>query len=576
MFSRNYFLLAVIAITIMVTSCGKKAPTQAKYIPKDASLVLVFNPATLEAKLKEGKLSYDSIANVFADEFNADSAAKNEWNEFKESGINLNDNLYFFQQQKGGSLTNPSSTFCLMASIKDASKFDTYIQTKAKKDNKTISKETNCSYVKLDGNNAVTWNKDVVMLTVYTPSYKASFDSVGNYVMPNEEENAKQLKEMALSYYSLKEVEQVTSVDVFNNMFKEKADMYMFGGTGSTLAMLSATPLNIPKLQELLKDNYSASTLNFDKGKIVATSVSHTNPILSSILKKYAGPTVNTSFMEGFPSQNVNGFILASFNPELFDGLLKELEVKGMLEGVLAQQGLTSADIFKSIKGDINVGMADFTLASKEVSYPMGNGKNYTYTTEVPSAKLIVSAPIADKNAFEKLMNKAAENNLVVKRGEAYVGGDLVKSSGLFILATAKELVIASDSATYAAYTAGGSKSNISSNIVSELKGKSTGGYFNIASILNGLTPTIKDEMGKKVLAALQATFKEAVFTSDNFNDGKVSSNMYVSMANDKENSAVSIARLIINIYNTIKEQKKNAIPAEGYPLSDSTTVPTK
>ena len=44
--------------------------------------------------------------------------------------------------------------------------------------------------------------------------------------------------------------------------------------------------------------NYSASTLSFEDGKIVLKGTSYTNPLLSSILKKYAGPTVNLSAID--------------------------------------------------------------------------------------------------------------------------------------------------------------------------------------------------------------------------------------------------------------------------------------
>ncbi|MFX5344429.1 hypothetical protein ABTC63_21580, partial [Acinetobacter baumannii] len=88
------------------------------------------------------------------------------------------------------------------------------------------------------------------------------------------------------------------------------------------LNALSNAPIQIPKLEELTKDNYAASTLSFDAGKININSTSYTNPALTALLKKYAGPTVNLSLLEKYPSQNIQGIFLASFNPEIFGGLL--------------------------------------------------------------------------------------------------------------------------------------------------------------------------------------------------------------------------------------------------------------
>ncbi|MFX8860289.1 hypothetical protein ABTM70_19175, partial [Acinetobacter baumannii] len=88
-------------------------------------------------------------------------------------------------------------------------------------------------------------------------------------------------------------------------------------------------------LEELTKDNYAASTLSFDAGKININSTTYTNPALTALLKKYAGPTVNLSLLEKYPSQNIQGIFLASFNPEIFGGLLQQLEVEGLVNSFL-------------------------------------------------------------------------------------------------------------------------------------------------------------------------------------------------------------------------------------------------
>jgi hypothetical protein len=176
-------------------------------------------------------------------------------------------------------------------------------------------------------NSSVAWNKEVVIVTMYNKDSKMSFDSLGNYQTPDEAVTKKEQKAEVARYFSLKADENMGSIALFNDLFKEKADGYAFSTSSGTLAALSAIPLNLPKLQELLKDNYSTATFNFEDGKIVAKSVTHTNPMLSSLLKKYAGPTVNIAALEKYPSQNINGAMLVSFNPELFNGLLKELEV---------------------------------------------------------------------------------------------------------------------------------------------------------------------------------------------------------------------------------------------------------
>ncbi len=558
-------LLLITTVVITLASCGSKTPKETKYIPKDATAVVVVNPKSLEDKMKTGNLSLDSFVNKFNEkEDTANQAkAKKLWDDFKASGVSLDDNLFLFVVQKGNMQKGQSTAVSVLATIKDEAKFEAYVkkQQEQLKDN-GIQKESNFSYLVSSYNSSVAWNKEVVIVTMYNKDSKMSFDSLGNYQTPDETVTKKEQKAEVARYFSLKADETVGSIALFNDLFKEKADGYLFTTSSGTLAALSAMPLNLPKLQELLKDNYSTATFNFEDGKIVAKSVMHTNPMLSSLLKKYAGPTVNIAALEKFPSQNINGAMLVSFNPELFNGLLKELEVGGIVDGFLSGQGLTSADIFKALKGEINVIVSDFTIASKEVTYPGYDGKPFTSTQTLPTAKLIFSASIGNKIAFDKIMEKAVQTGFVEKTSTGYRSGAAMAATNLFLMADDKNLIIASDSATYAAYTSGTGKATIDADVLSKLKGKSTATFVDIASLLTGAIAGVKDETGIKVMTATKNTFKNAIVTSDNFSGSSLSSYFEVNMSNTKQNSLVSTLNLISEIYAIIKadENKRKAM----------------
>ena len=254
--------------------------------------------------------------------------------------------------------------------------------------------------------------------------------------------------------------------------------------------------------------------------------------------------------------------MLVSFNPELFNGLLKELEVGALVDGFLSGQGLTSADIFKALKGEINVIVSDFTIASKEVSYPGYDGKPFTSTQTLPTAKLIFSASIGNKIAFDKIMEKAVQTGFVEKTSTGYRSGAAMAATNLFLMADDKNLIIASDSATYAAYTSGTGKATIDADVLSKLKGKSTATFVDIASLLTGAIAGVKDETGIKVMTATKNTFKNAIVTSDNFSGSSLSSYFEVNMSNTKQNSLVSTLNLISEIYAIIKadENKRKAM----------------
>lgn len=553
----KFILLSSIVMTI--TSCSKKTPSEAKYIPKDASNVFVINPKSLDEKLKSGNLSLDSFINRFktlGDSIDADKLKK--WDDFKNSGINLDNNLYFFLVQKGSMQKGLTTAFSVMASLKDEAKFEKFIKEQKEFKAENLTKEKTHSYLSTNEKFSLAWNKEVVVATFYSADKKPLIDSLGNYSEPDNTEENKAQKEEVNRYFNLKETESVASISLFKDMFKTKADGYVFSSTNAFIGYLASTPLNIPKVQELLQDNYSSTTFNFENGKIVVSSNSYTNPMLSSILKKYSSAKVNTHLAEFFPTQNLNGTILISFNPELFDGLLKELEVKGMLDGFLSQQGLTSADLFKVLSGEINVAMSDFNVESKEVTTKLYDGSEYKHNSTVPSFKLIVTAKVGDKAAFTKIMDKAVENKLLAKTTNGYTTTEAMSFTGMYFFADEKTIVIASNQELYTTYLANKQKSNINSNILSEFKGKSLAAYIDINSLINGSLKSIKDSsFSSNALALTNSTFKNIVSTSDGFDGKGISGKLTVNMVNEKQNSLVSILNLISDLYKTVKETEK-------------------
>jgi hypothetical protein len=376
---------------------------------------------------------------------------------------------------------------------------------------------------------------------------------LGNYKAPDESATKLEIQQEVERYFSLKESESVVSIAPFNNMFNEKADGYIFNSSAAALASLSAMPLSLPKLETLLKDNYSTTTFNFEDGKIVAKGITQANPMLASILKKYAGPTVNMAAIENFPATNINGAMMAAFNPELFNGLLKELEVSALIDGFLSKQGLTSADFFKAMKGEINVFVGDFKL---ETNIVIPDGSSYKNNSQMPSAKMIFTAGIGDKVAFTKLMNKATESGAVIKTKSGYAAGDLLKMANLYLVADEKNIVLASDSLTYVAYQAAKTKAKIDSEVMDKMKGKSTAMFMDINSIMNGLLQSAQEKSLDEGMKLVNATFKDMVFTMDNFDGKTIKSQGEIRMTNTKQNSLVSVMQMISGIFKIMNEDR--------------------
>lgn len=537
-------ILSVAVLGLVFTSCSNKAPKESRLIPKDAAVVISIDPEALKNKLQNGGISLDSL---WAAGFEKDSTSKEDQQKIADlrnaAGINWSEKIHFFtffqEENKKANVYN------LLFSLTDSAAFKKYI-AELKWERKTaIEKNKEFDYLSLSNDNVLAWNDKHALVMFYENKIIPYYDSVNmRFVIPEKKDKKKEVLEELTKLFTQKESSSLASVKEFGKMFSEKSEGYFFASSGSTLNVLSGMPLQLPKLEELISNNYTTATLSFDEGKIIAKSVTHTNPLLSSILKKYAGPTVNTSLIDQYPSQNINAIIMASFNPQIFGGLLKELEVESLLNQILAKSGISAAEMYGAIKGDIAVVISDLGIGANE---PDKRKDELAMVNKKPIGKMILNIPAGNKENFLKLMNKIADQGFIRKAGNEFKSAELFGQMGIYLVANEQGIIIASDSLTYAQYKTGGNKSTIYKEALDYFKGKSTVMYVDIANTLNGF---LKDSSGgyNNSVSTARNTIKDIVGSSENYNDNKIVSVLEINMLNQKQNSLVTLVSLLTNI----------------------------
>ncbi|MDP1971721.1 MAG: DUF4836 family protein, partial [Sediminibacterium sp.] len=287
----HYFMLITISSSFLI-SCSNNAPKETKLIPKEAMIVVSIDPNAFKEKLQNGGISIDSILSKGYQKDSTKPEDQQKVGDFRNaSGINWEEKIHFFtysqKENKNANILN------LLFSISDSAVFNQYLNKLNWKDKKAFSKEDDYQYLPLSDNNILAWNKEHAMVMIYEDKVVPYYDTVNmRFVIPEKKDNKKTMLTELSRLFSQKESASIASVKEFGKMFKTKAEGYVFASSGGSLAALSGMPLQLPKLEELVNNNYTSATLAFEEGKIIAKSVTHTNPLLSSILKKYAGPTV--------------------------------------------------------------------------------------------------------------------------------------------------------------------------------------------------------------------------------------------------------------------------------------------
>lgn len=550
-------ILFISIMAIALASCKNNAPVQARYIPKEAGFVLALDPQQLQDKLQKGGISIDTLINRIFRHDSSDTKDRAKFNDIRDNaGINWGEKLFVFVLQKAHADNSQSSVLNVLAGLHDANKLESFLKKQDEMKGREIKKEKDYSYVMTGEGAVLAWNNEQVIATMITRSAKAVYDTIAmTFKKPVPVNSEPELKEQVNRYFTQKTSESLAAVEVFTAMFKEKADGYAFTGANSTLpAMMSTMPIQLPKLEELLKDNYTAATLHFEDGRIVAKATTYTNPLLSSVLKQYSGPTVDLSLVENYPSQHINGFMLFAFNPSIIGGLLKQLEVEGLANDFMQKGiGLSSEDIYKSLKGNIAVVVSDLSM-------PQGGGQmkidEKSMAHKKPMGKMLFNAPVGDKVSFAKVMDKAVQQGFLVKRDGAYRAGGALALMGLFIIADDKNLIVASDSLTYVQYLAKSSTAVINKEVMDRIKGRSSAFYFDIAGTLTGFTTDSAGHFNNSIRTA-KATFKDVIGTSENFDGKNIKASLEMRMQNEKQNSLVTLTSLITDIAVDMRVQAK-------------------
>ncbi len=549
------YVVFVFLLSGSLVACKNNAPKETRLIPKDAIAVVSLNAYSLKDKLQNDGISIDTILSKI---FEKDTSSKKDRKIIDDlrvnAGINWKEKIHFFVVRKKAPDNSDVIIMNVLASISDKDKLAAFIKSNDYSTNKNIQESQAFNYIESKENSMLAWDKEHVLAMFYTHTVKPYYDSIQmKFIVPEKVNSSKEMMAEATRLFTQKEDASIMSVKGFGEMFKTNAEGYLFSSSNNILGNLTGMPFQLPKLEELTKDNYTTATLAFEDGKIAVKSTTYTNPFLGSILSKYAGPTVNLSLIENYPSKNINAIVMASFNPAIFGGILQQLEVEGIVNEFLKKSGISSGDLYGAVKGDIAVIVSDLSMGTPD---PQQRKDELFLSKQKQKGKMIMNIPIGNKENFRKLMGKAIEMGTIQKIGNEYKGADLIRTMGLFLVANDQNLIIASDSSTYAQYIASTNKSVINKEALDYFKGKSSVIYIDVANTMSGFIKDSTDSYHQSMITA-KNTVKDILGSSENFSGGSIKAIFEVRMQNEKQNSLVTLMSLFTNIAVDARLQAK-------------------
>ena len=532
-------LLLYSCIVILVACSSKQKPDPSKYIPKETALVLVINTPLLIDKIKTNAfIQLDSVLKDMLTKKDNDDFQK-QIEKLNES-IDLKEKIYLFATPKYiGGKYGISVNF--IAYLKDAEKLETTL-----KENKTwksisITKTEHFTYALIENKFELSWNKDVVMLSINPEKDSKQYDFKTHTTQFVPADTATLIKQVT-KYYNLTENESVAGIKQFKELQKEPADLYTFSNSAFLTNFTSQLTIQPVRLDSFISNNYYAVTFHFEKGKVRMNGAIYLNDALKNLTRKYRSTVVNTAILNNYPSTDVNSFILSSFNPAIIEGLINDLDVAVFTDVFLKRAGINNQDITQSLKGDLSIIFSDFSTSKTSTN-----------------SNCMIEASIGNKNSTDKLMGLISNVGFLHKKGNDYtVDAELPLGANIHI--DNNSLLFYSNPLLYNKYLLGNNKNNIPDNIKQATNGKSSAGYIHIDSYLNGIDDLLLNEISgsaKEVKSLLKSTLQDAFVTSDTLNNGEIKVHGELRLKDTIQNSLIQLHNMTMHITEKVSKARK-------------------
>ena len=541
-------------LLFLVVSC-KKGDKTGLLVPEDAGLVVHINSPSLTSKLSWEEISQTEWFQELSKEA-TDSTAQKLLKDPGQSGIDTKADLVFYikKQGRGGYVA-------LTGTVKDATAFEAF-NKEISKGEATVTKDGDISYMSSNKPGILAWSSSrfVYIGDSPLPDMQQAFDRQGShesYKFP-----ADSLKLFGKTALTLKSDDNLDKDSRFSSLIKDGGDVHIWANVSGLYGnSLGSGMLSMMKLNMLLDGNVSATSLNFDNGKIAVKSKQYYGEEMRKLLSDYPARPLSEDVINRIPSQNVVGVFAMNYPPAGLKEFLKATGIDGMTNGFLGQIGYSIDEFIKANKGDVLIAVSDLEMKTKEKVMDMGEGQEpHKYTSTEPDMKVLFAASINDKPAFDKLVGIALEQTkgmMSANSPEIHYKLD----NNWFAASNSQEHVDK--------FLAGGSAKN---SVADKISGHPFGFFLDIQKIMKSTESTVTNSDDKAAMTASINMWQDVIATGGTFKDKAIDFQFEINLVDKNTNSLKQLNQYINTIYKIHEEKKKKAMDYDN--ATDSLTAP--
>ncbi len=538
----NLFLISLIAVSLFFTTCKNSGKTDLP-IPKDAVMVMHINTRSLTSKLSWKDIKETNwFQEMAADE--KDSVTKKILENPEKSGVDLTSDLAFFmkKQGKGGYMV-------FEGKLKDADAFETMVT--GMKKNITVQKDGDIKYASLGQTALLTWNGSRFFVINDAPFFaQASPFGNRNYGNPNSSFTTDSFRLFTKNLLSLNEDNSIGKDDRFKEMMKEKGDVHVFFNTDQYYSSLGGGMMSMLKMNTLFQGNASTMTLNFEEGKIVATSKGYFGKEMAKVMDQFKTKKVEASVINRIPSKDVVGVLAMNVDPAGIREFLKVTGFDGMANGFLGDMGYSLDELLQATNGEFVVAVTDLQMKKQEFIQPAHYQQNTPnrYARSSPDMKILFASSVNDRKSFDKLLGIVKE-----KMGEGPMQKINYKVSNDWFVA-------GNNASSVDGFLAGG---NNHIPFADKISGHSCGMFVDLQKVFRAFGTDSKNASDSALYLASLNMWQDVEATMGEYKNGTITGNFTINLMDKSMNSLKQINRYA----QQLSAAKKMRIPANDMML---------
>ncbi len=524
---------------LLAVSC-KKGDKSGLLIPEDAGVVVHINSPSLSSKLSWEEISQTEWFQEISKEA-TDSTAAKLLKDPGQSGIDIKAALVFYVKKQGR-----GGYVAFTGTVKDAATFEAF-NKEISKGKATVTKDGDISFMSSDKSGILAWTSSRFVYIGDAPlgDMQQAFERQGSY--ESYKFPADSLRMFGKTALTLKSSDNLDKDSRFTSLIQDGSDVHIWVNASSLYSnSLGGGVLSMMKLNMLLEGNVSATSLNFDNGKIAVKSKQFYGDAMRKILSDFPAKPLSEDVINRIPSQNVVGVFAMNYPPAGLNEFLKATGIDGMTNGFLGRMGYSIEEFIKANKGELLIAVSDLEIKTKEKVMDMGEGQEpYKYSTTEPDMKVLFAASVNDKPAFDKLIGIAlAETKGMTSANTPEIHYKL--DNNWFAASNSQEHVDK--------FLAGGSTKNA---VADKISGHPFGFYIDIQKIIKSGESSAKDSSDKAAMTASINMWQDAIATGGTYKNKALDFEFEINLVDKNTNSLKQLNQYINTMYNIQAEKKK-------------------